>query len=275
MRVFVFSLIGLILLAVVADYGTAAYTEYRVSREIRHELVLNTDPDVRITGFPFLTQMAKGDFSQVNVHVAGVPMAGLATVTIGATLRNAKVSAAQVFGGDPNHIVVGELDSRIRINDTQLGQLLGIPDLTVSAPVADPTLGTSGGDAFPAPRSGIILTGTVQLGGLIKQRISVNANVALQGKTVRIIATSLASGGRSPQSLALTLGGPVSTSVTLTPPLTEIAMQKFSLTLDSDHLPFGIAPTTVHAEGADIVIEGKHTNVVISRTAHSAPTVRR
>jgi len=183
-RVFVFSLIGLILLAVLADYGTAAYAEYRVSREIRHELVLNTDPDVRVTGFPFLTQVAEGDFSQVNVHVAGVPMAGLATVTIGATLRNAKVSASQIFGGDPNPIVVGELDSRIRINDTQLGQLLGIPDLTVSAPVADPTLGTRGGGTSPAPRSGIILTGTVTLGGLVRQRISVNANVALQGKTV-------------------------------------------------------------------------------------------
>jgi len=254
-RTFVFSLIGLVLVAVLADYGTAAYAEYRVSKEIRHELSLNTDPDVRITGFPFLTQAANGDFSQVNVRAVGVPMPELGKVTLESTLRHARAPASEAFGGDLNNIVVGELDSRIRIDDTQLGQLIGISDLKVSAPVADPALGTSGGGAYQKPKSGIVLTGTVQLGGVLKQQVSVNADLALQGKQVRIIATGFALGGQSNKS------------ITLAAPLAEIAMQKFSLTLDSDDLPFGIAPTTVHAEGADIVVEGKGTNVLISRSA--------
>lgn len=257
MRTFVFSLVGLIIVAVLADYGTAAYAEYRVSKEIRNELALNSDPDVRITGFPFLLQVAKGNFSQVNVRAVGVPMSELGQVTVESTLYNAKVSAAQIFGGSLNKIVVGELDGRLRINETQLGQLIGIPDLKVSAPVADPTLGTSGGGAYKKPKSGIVLTGTVSLGGVLKQQVSVNADLALQGKQVRIIATGLASGGQANKSL------------TLAAPLTEIAMQKFSLTIDSDYLPFGIAPTTVQADGADIVVEGKGTNVTISRPARS------
>jgi len=254
-RTFIFTVIGLVLVAVLADYGTAAYAEYRVSKEVRHELSLGTDPDVRITGFPFLTQVAKGNFSQVNVKAVGVPIAELGKVTIESTLRNAKVSPSQIFGGDLNNIVVGELDSRIRIDDTQLGQLIGISDLKVSAPVADPSLGTSGDGAYQAPRSGIVLTGTVKLGGVLKQQVSVNADLALEGKQVRIIATGFALGNQSNKSMSLA------------PPLAEIALQKFSLSLDSDYLPFGIAPTTVHAEGADIVVEGKGTNVLINRSA--------
>lgn len=257
MRTFIVSLIGLIIVAILADYGTAAYAEYRVSKEIRQELSLNTDPDVRITGFPFLTQVASGRFSQVNVRAVGIPMSELGKVTLESTLRDARVPPSKIFGGNLNNIVVGELDSRIRIDDTQLGQLIGISDLKVSAPVADPTLGTSGGGAYQAPRSGIVLTGTVKLGGVISQQVSVNADLALEGKQVRIIATGFALGSRSGKSSALA------------PPLAEIALQKFSLTLDSDHLPFGIAPTTVHAEGADIVVEGKGTNVLISRPARS------
>ncbi len=257
MRTFLFSLIGLVLVAVLADYGTAAYAEYQVSKEIRHELSLDTDPDVRVTGFPFLTQVADSDFSQVNVRAVGVPMASLGKVTVEATLWDAKVQASQIFGGNLNNIVVGELDSRIRIDDTQLGQLIGISDLKVSAPVADPSLGTSGGGAYQVPKSGIVLTGTVKLGGVLKQQVSVNADLALEGKQVRIIATGFALGGRS------------SKSMTLAPPLAEIAMQMFSVTLDSDYLPFGIAPTTVHAEGADIVVEGKGTNVHIIRPSRS------
>ena len=257
MRTFVYAVVGLILVAVLADYGTAAYAEYRVSKQVRHELSLNTDPDVRITGFPFLAQVAKGNLSQVNVRAVSVPMADLGNVTLESTLHNAKVSASQIFGGSLDQIVVGELDSRIRIDDTQLGQLIGISDLKVSAPVADPTLGTSGGVAYRVPKSGIVLTGTVKLGGVLKQHVSVNADLALQGKQVRIIATGFAHEGQSDKSLALA------------PPLSEIVMQKFSLTIDSDYLPYGVAPTTVHAEGADIVVEGKGTNVVLNRSARS------
>ncbi|WP_127784177.1 LmeA family phospholipid-binding protein [Rhodococcus sp. X156] len=256
-RTFVFSLIGVLLVAVLADYGTAAYAEYRVSKELREELTLNSDPEVRITGFPFLTQAAQGSFSQVNVRAVGVPMADLGNVTVEATLRGAKVPASSVFGGNLDDIVVSELNSRIRINETRLGQLIGISDLKVSAPVADPTLGTSGGDAYKVPQSGIVLTGTVKLGGVVKQQVSVNADLVLDGQQVRIIATGFAMAGQSSKTL------------TLAAPLSEIAMQKFSLTLDSDYLPFGVTPTTVHAEGADIVVEGKGTDVRLARLSRS------
>jgi len=267
-RRFVCSLVGLLLVAVLVDYGTAAYAEYRVSREVRHELALNTDPDVRITGFPFLTQVAAGGFSQVNVRAVGVSMPGLGTVSVGATLRNVTVSPSQIFGGKLNHIGVGELDSRLRISDTQLGQLLGIPDLEVSAPVADSLLGTSAGGGDGAPRSGIVLTGTVKLGGVLSRRVSVNADLALQGGQVRIIATSLAPGTHSRETSPLALDGPFTSPVVSPGPETAIAMQKFSLTFDSTRLPFAVTPNTVHAENADIVIEGTGTNVVLRRSPH-------
>jgi hypothetical protein len=257
-RTFIFTVLGLILVAVLADYGTASYAEYRVSKQIRQELSLNTDPDVRIAGFPFLTQVAQSDFRQVSVRAVGVPMAELGNVTLESTLHNAKVSASQIFGGDLDQIVVGELDSRIRIDDTQLGQLMGISDLKVSKPEADPSLGASGGGVHKQPESGIVLTGTVSFGEQRRsQEVSVNADLALEGKQVRIIATGFALGKQSNKSM------------TLAPPLAEIAMQKFTRTFDSDYLPFGIAPTTVHAEGADIVVEGKGTNVVLNRSARS------
>lgn len=62
MRKLIIGIVFLLGLGLVADFGAAAYAEYRVSRELRTGASLESDPEVTFNGFPpFLTQHSAGN----------------------------------------------------------------------------------------------------------------------------------------------------------------------------------------------------------------------
>lgn len=234
-------LAGLLLLA---DYGSAAYAEYRVSRELRASLSLTADPDVRINGFPFLTQALQGRYRSVDVSASGVPVTGLGHVTVEATLHGVRVPPSRVISGNVTSVVADSVDARVRVGATDLGRYLGVPDLEVSepAPVA--------GAPTTAPGTTVVLTGTVAVLG-VKQKVSVDATLSLSADgAVAITAThvDLGAGGGTP-SLAQSVASGL--------------LARLSVTLDPSTVPFGIVPTAVRADGSEIVVEGSGTNITV------------
>lgn len=241
------TLVVLLVLAVVADFGAAAYAEYRVSRELRSALSLSADPDVRINGVPFLTQAIGGDYRSVQIKAAGVPVPDLGQVTLTATLHGVRLPASQVISGDVHHVTADSVDASVRISATTLGQFLKIPDLTVSEP---PDAKSGGG-----PRRSITMTGTVDVLGL-KQKLSVDATLSVVPGGAKVTATRLdlgANGGTGSFAEGL-LGG---------------LLSRLSVTIDASAIPFGIVPSTVSADGSDIVVSGNGTNVTIIDTPAS------
>lgn len=249
----------LLALAVVVDFGAAAYSEFRVSRSLREGAGLTADPDVTITGFPFLTQVAAGRYQHVEIRARGVPSAELGDVSVEADLHGVQVEAADLFGGSVRTIPVEHLDGRVKIEATSLGAYLGIPDLQVSAPPADRSDGTGGtGGSGMSTGGGIVLTGTVPVGP-VRATVSVTADLRLDGDNVTIVATDLYFG---PEGNA---------DFTVPGPLKPVVLGLFSRQVDVRQLPFGVRPTKVYAEGSQVAIEGSGENVVINLDEMMAP----
>nr|WP_206037824.1 LmeA family phospholipid-binding protein [Rhodococcus sp. HNM0569] len=241
----------LIGLAVVVDFGAAAYAEYRVSRQVRHGADLHADPEVTVRGFPFLTQVANGRYDDVSIRAQGVHSNTVGEVTVEANLRGVEASLSELVDGSVENLPVERLDGRLLIGATELGRFLGIPDLQVSAPPASKSDGTGGsGGSGMTTSGGVVLTGTVPVGPLTTT-VSVQADLVLQGDEVQIVASDFYFG---PEGHA---------DFTVPEPLAPTVLGLFTRTIDTQELPFGVRPTKVTAEGSQIVIEGVGDNVTI------------
>ena len=254
-RKLVIGLACLIGLAVLIDFGAAAYAEYRVSRAIRSGAGLNSDPEVTIHGFPFLDHAVDGKYDSVDLSAHGVNVdlsprdAGTAFVgqtTIEATLTGVSVPVGDLIDGNVHTVPVDRVDGRIRIDATELGQAFGIPDLEVSSAPAEksqrPELWTS---------DDIVLTGTVPVGiAADPVKVSVTAQMTLAHDELRITATDFYFG----PGLEFTVSELDKPAV----------LGLFDRSIDTRSLPFGVLPTRVSVQNSAIVIEGTGENVTIN-----------
>ncbi|NLE81253.1 MAG: DUF2993 domain-containing protein [Rhodococcus sp.] len=244
--------IALILgLGLVVDFGAAAYTEYRLSRELRDGGHLDADPAVTVHGFPFLTQAWAGKYDNIEFRAQGVESDLVGEVTIEANLMGAEAPASDVIDGAVQTVPVDRLEGRMMIDATVLGQFLGIPDLQVSAPPADKSDGTGGSGGSGTPTTeGVVLSGTVPVGP-VETAVSVEADLVLDGPRVQIVASNFYFG---PEGKA---------DFTIPPELAPAILDVFTKTIETSVIPFGVLPTEVYAEGSQIVIEGVGENVVV------------
>ncbi len=165
MRKLILALVTLVGVALLIDFGAAAWSEYRVSRALREGGALTADPAVTIHGFPFLTQARAGHYENVEIRAQGVPSGTLGDITIEANLIGAHADAGELLDGSIRTVPVDLLYGRVMIDATELGQLYGIPDLQVSAPPADKSDGTGGsGGSGRTTAGGVVLPGTAVLG---------------------------------------------------------------------------------------------------------------
>lgn len=251
MRKLIIGLVSLLALALVIDFGVAAYSEYRVSRAIREGGDLTSDPQVTIHGFPFLTQAAEGKYQNVEVRAQDVPNDYVGSTTIEANLRGVSIPLSDLADGSVQTVPVDKLDGRVRIEATDLGRFLGIVDLQVSAPPADKSDGTGGsGGSGKTTNGGVVLTGTVPVGP-VETEVSVQADLILDGDRVSIVATDFYFGPEG------------SADFTIPDFAKSAVLGLFTKTIDRQTLPFGVLPTDVYAEGSQIVIEGSAENVTI------------
>lgn len=251
-RKLIIGLVCLVGLVVVVDFGAAAYSEFRVSRALREGGSLTADPEVTIHGFPFLTQAWNGRYDNVEIRAQQVEADMIGEVTIEATLNGVSVPASALVDGSVHTVPVDYLEGRMKIDATDLGKFLGIPDLQVSAPPASKSDGTggSGGSGATTDDGGIVLTGTVPVGPL-QTTVSVQADLVLRGEQLMIVATDFNFG---PEDEA---------EFTVPAPLRQQVLDRFTKTIDPQSLPFGIMPTDVYAQGSQIVIEGTGENLTI------------
>lgn len=251
-RKLIIGLACLLTLAVTVDFGAAAYSEFRVSRALRDGGSLTADPEVTIHGFPFLIQAANGRYDNVEIRARGVQSDLLGEVTVEATLRGIALPTSDLIDGSVRTVPVAHLEGRVLIDATDLGQFYGIPDLQVSAPPASKADGTGGsGGSGMTTAGGVVLTGTVPVGP-VQTRVSVQANLILDGDQVKIVATDFY------------LGPEGNADFTIPAPLKPTVLGLFTRTIDPQQLPFGVLPTQVYAQGSQIVIEGAGDNLTIN-----------
>ena len=184
MKKAIIALLVLIGLLVAVDFGVAAAAEQQVSQRMRTELGLATDPQVRINGFPFLTQAAQGDYQQVVVNADRLTVGQLTEVSVRADLRHVRIGLAELLGGGQRTVRIDEAEGTVRINADDLErQLPGVTDLRIE-PVnpADPERRPPG----VAESSAVRLLGKVSLLGQ-QLDVAATASMQLDGRTVLIV----------------------------------------------------------------------------------------
>jgi hypothetical protein len=233
-------LVLLVAVAVGADVGARYYGEQRVATALRQEQGLASDPNVSINGFPFLTQVAAGNYTQVTIAAIGVDAPNLGPIDVSATLRDVALPASQVFSGQIGTFTVGRLDSVVRIPASTLGPQLGVPDLALSA-------GSNGSSSAQ-------LVGTVSIAGVLSQVVSLQADLSIVAGNLVVKATDAAAGAPgTPQTRLPSFVQPV-------------LLNQISRTIKLTQQPLGIVATGVSVEGSDLVLTGSGANATITPT---------
>lgn len=243
-------LIALAAILALVDLGSAAAAEFRVSRALRAGSGLETDPSVRITGWAFLPQLTSGTYHDIEVSAHDVPAADVSNTTVEASLFGAVLPASDLVGRRFADLPVSELYGRIRIDGTDLGEFLGIPDLGISEP--DRTPGSPEQTRETRPRT-TVLTGTVPVDGE-DETISVDARLAMDGNRIVITPTGLHQGPDG------------SVDIEVSDAQLPGILAPFGGVIDAGTLPFGVPVTWIYTEGSQIVIEGITRDVTVDLT---------
>jgi hypothetical protein len=93
LRIVLIILIVLIALLVAADFAARAFAENKAASEIQQQ-GFPKKPSVDIEGFPFLTQLAAKDFSDIQISSSNVTEGPLDIASIDATLKNVHINGA-------------------------------------------------------------------------------------------------------------------------------------------------------------------------------------
>jgi hypothetical protein len=98
MRKLLIALAVLIVLLVVADRIAVVIAQNQISDKIEASYGLPAKPGVNIHGFPFLTQVATGNYSEIDVTAAQVNAGGTVLHDLNAQFTGVHASLSQVLG---------------------------------------------------------------------------------------------------------------------------------------------------------------------------------
>lgn len=254
-------IVGLVVLVGVlvgVDFGAAALAESAVSRQMREQIGLADDPDVRINGFPFVTQALAGRYSSIDVTADRLQVGELQEVEIVAQLRDVDAPLSEVLGSGPTSLRVAEADGTVRVGTDDIERLLGSVDrLRIESLDADALEQAveDGADASLAdvdPDTVARLVGTTAVRGEDTE-VSVIVALDLADGLVRIVPRDIR------------IGGPDA------PPLPEAVQaalgDRFTVEVDPGSLPLQVTPTELRAVDGVLEISGSTTDLVLGAPA--------
>src|SRR4051812_42784911 len=105
--------IGVVLVAlfVLADRLTLLYAENRIADELKSTEGLASTPDVNVRGFPFLTQVVAGDYSDIEVVISDyAPAHAIAFDRIDVHLHDAHLPMSDALAGNADRVPVRHVD---------------------------------------------------------------------------------------------------------------------------------------------------------------------
>lgn len=224
-------------LLVVADRVAAWAAERTVADQVAQELstyqVDSAPPEVSIGGFPFLTQVAAGEYEQVTLRLRDVGSGPLRLPRVVLTASGVTAAADTLIAGDgPIHAaeVVGEAT----IGYGQVRGLTDHEDLVLGADVGEVTV------RLPVE--------------LLEQRVTLvgTAEVAVSGHGVQVRVREL------------TVAEPDALPEGAQPLVDQIAAQ-LSVDVPLPPLPYDLSVESVRAERAGLVVSVRAHDVPLSR----------
>lgn len=254
MKRLIIGLLVLVGLVVAADFGAAAVAESAVSREMREQLDLPDDPEVRINGFPVATQALAGTYSSIDVAAPRLQVGDLTDVEVTAQLRGVDAPLSEVLGSGPKSLRVAEADGTVRIGADDIERLLGtVDDLQIGTLDAEALARAAedGGDASLAdldPDTAAQLYGTTSALG-VETPVAVIVSLELDGGVARIVPRDIRVGA-DPEPLPAAVQ--------------DVVRDRFTVSVDPGALPLQVTPTELRAtDDGFLEISGSTTDLVL------------
>ncbi|WP_181779654.1 LmeA family phospholipid-binding protein [Pseudonocardia pini] len=237
---------------VAADYAAAAAAESVVSRQLRDRLGLADDPNVRINGFPFLTQAVAGEYGSIELTAERLKVGDLQSVQLRAQLRDVEAPLSGLLGSGTPGLRVGTAEGSVRVGTDDLGRMLpGVERLSLGNVDANGIAEAIGDGADPAmraldPESVARIAGDVPLGSETES-VVVLAELQVADGTMRIVPRDVRS----------------SSGDALPEPAAALVRETFALRVDPGGLPLGVVPTELQVRDGSLEISGETADVVI------------
>ena len=160
---------------------------------------------------------------------------------------------SELLSGITEAVEMRRVTGRVRVRDSDLGQLIGIPDLRIAEPTDDETEEALGAGEHNDTRTAIRLSGSTEVAGQ-RNQLTVLGILQLVDDQMHVTPTDLYLGLDTDEELRLP------------EPVREPLLKEFRARIDPGELPFTVTPTAVEVDNGSLVIEGTGRNVVISGT---------
>ncbi|MGY1837754.1 MULTISPECIES: LmeA family phospholipid-binding protein [unclassified Modestobacter] len=227
MRTFVVLLLLLTGLLVVADRVGVAVAEDRVADQLVERGGLSGEPEVDITGFPFLTQAVAGRYDEVRIQLTAEELGQPAGTSADVVLRGVEVPLSDVLSGSVQEVPVERVDGTAMLSYELLSEQLG-GDTTL-APAAD----------------GLQITRTVEVLGA-QVPLSATGTLSLDGQVLVVdVEEASAAGVEIPDFVV------------------DRAADLLDFRYSVPELPFGLQLTDVDARDDGVQVQVEATDTVL------------
>ncbi len=220
-------------LAALADRALATYAGKAVGQAVQRVEKLGERPDVTFRGFPFVTQAARGRFTEIDVTVRDLRRDQVTISRIDAELRQVEVGFGDALSGEVEAVPVGSGTATVTITYADLNGYL-------RTRAGDPQVGRSG-------TGGVEVRVTVGVPGQGTVPVLATATLVIADGQVRARVTGVrrVDGGSLPDASRAE------------------AVRRASVTVPLRTLPFGITITTVEATAEGLSITARARGIVI------------
>ena len=228
MRRLLTSLVVLLVLLVAADRLTSLYAEHRVATSLRDTETLGSTPSVHIHGFPFLTQLFRGHYDDVQVVAHDFTRADVVRIdSVDVHLHGVKLPLSDALSGSAKRVPVDHVDGVAVIAYSSLDR-------------------AHDGLTFSYAGTGRIkVTGGVSVLGQSVQAAA-TGRISLHGDAFVVSVDSVSVGGaQAPQAV------------------TSVVSGAFGVTTSLPTLPFHFTLKSVRATARGIEIGGSADDIVL------------
>jgi hypothetical protein len=151
------ALVVVVVLLVAADFAARAVAENVAATQFQKQGDLTNKPDVTIEGFPFLTQVASKDFSDIEVSAANEKEGPVTITSINATATGVHLNSYSFKSGE-----ISTISGTLLINFASLGNTLTteIGPLGTLLKGAGLDLTAAGPDEITASMNLVVTTGS-------------------------------------------------------------------------------------------------------------------
>ena len=218
-------LVVLVGVLVVVDRVGVGIAEGRVAEQVAARGDLNGQPEVDITGFPFLTQALSGTYDDIRISLTAEELGQPAGTRADISLRGVHVPLSDVLSGSVQQIPVDRVDGTATLSYALLADQFG----------GDTTLSRQG--------DGIRITKTVEVLGF-DFPLSATGTLALDGRDIVVDVHDASAGGADVPA-----------------PVLRKAADLLDFRYSVPALPFGLQLTSVRpqADGVDVRVEARDT----------------